>query len=141
MNENKISNLLTLIDKRFTIHYKKNLVFATATLEKIFVYDLNYDKYSKLAELKPSRSAKLTNLSFNNTETILLVGDTHGGVTLVTLSPNLTRGNFYFIIESNIYLIGGKLPQGVENMTIEQYEHEKMENLIKVVGKFEKEDS
>ena len=104
---------------------------------------MNYDKYTKLAELKPSRSAKLTNLSFNNLEPILLVGDNHGGVTLVTLSPNLTRGFFWIIILFLIFinLLGGKLPPGVENMTIEQYEHEKMENLIKVVGKFEKEDN
>jgi len=68
-------------------------VFATATLEKVFVYDLNIDKYTKLAELKPSRSAKLTNLSFNTNEAILLVGDNHGGVNLMTLSPNLTRGS------------------------------------------------
>lgn len=96
-------------------------------MEKIFVYDLFYDKYSKLAELKPSKNAKLTNLSFNSHEPILLVGDTHGCVKLVTLSPNLTRG--------------GKLPPGVEGVTVEQYESEKMENLIKVVGKFDKDEN
>lgn len=62
------------------------------------MYDLNIDKYTKLAELKPSRSAKLTNLSFNNNEPILLVGDNHGGVNLMTLSPNLTRGLIFFLM-------------------------------------------
>lgn len=33
------------------------------------------------------------------------------------------------------------MPPGVEGMTVDQYEFEKMETLIKVVGKFEKEDS
>jgi dynein intermediate chain 1 len=39
-------------------------------------------------------------LQFNKRDPILLVGDCHGGVTLVKLSPNLT--------------IGGKVPAGFE---------------------------
>lgn len=31
-------------------------------------------------------------MAFNIRDPILLVGDTHGGVTLVKLSPNLTKG-------------------------------------------------
>jgi dynein intermediate chain 1, axonemal len=50
------------------------------------------------------------------------VGDCHGGVTLVKLSPNLT--------------IGGKVPAGYEG-TPKEYEQEKMEKLLNVVGKFE----
>jgi dynein intermediate chain 1 len=51
-----------------------------------------------------------------------LVGDVHGGVTLVKLSPNLT--------------IGGKTPLGFEG-TVEEFEFQKMENLLTIVGKFE----
>ena len=66
----------------------------------------------------------MTNLQFNKRDPILLVGDCHGGVTLVKLSPNLT--------------IGGKVPvgSGFEG-TVEEYEEEKMEKLLNVVGKFE----
>lgn len=46
----------------------------------------------------------------------------HGGVTLVKLSPNLT--------------IGGKVPLGYED-TVEEYEKQKMETLLTIVGKFE----
>ena len=42
-----------------------------------------------------------------------MVGDVHGGVTLVKLSPNLT--------------IGGKVPPNCE-LSIEEYEREKMES-------------
>jgi len=68
------------------------------------------------------RQPKLTNLKFNQRDPILLVGDCHGGVTLVKLSPNLT--------------IGGKVPAGFEG-TPKEYEQEKMEKLLNVVGKFE----
>lgn len=50
------------------------------------------------------------------------MGDCHGGVTLVKLSPNLT--------------IGGKVAPNFEG-TIEEYEEDKMEKLLNVVGKFE----
>ena len=50
------------------------------------------------------------------------MGDCHGGVTLVKLSPNLT--------------IGGKVPAGYEG-TPKEFEQEKMEKLLNVVGKFE----
>jgi len=64
----------------------------------------------------------LTNLQFNKKDPILLVGDCHGGVTLVKLSPNLT--------------IGGKVAPNFEG-TVEEYEEDKMEKLLNVVGKFE----
>jgi len=33
----------------------------------------------------------LTNIAFNQRDPIILVGDTHGGITLLKLSPNLTK--------------------------------------------------
>lgn len=99
-----------------------HLVFATTTLDKVYIYDLNVDKHSKLSEQRPVRQPKLTNLQFNKRDPILLVGDCHGGVTLVKLSPNLT--------------IGGKVPAGYE-ASVEEFEEEKMEKLLNVVGKFE----
>jgi len=40
-------------------------VFACAVLDRVYVYDLNIDKHGKLAEQKPAKSPKLTNLAFN----------------------------------------------------------------------------
>jgi len=102
-------------------------VFAVATLEKVCVYDLNVNKYNNLAEQKYWKPAKLTNLCFNYKDPILLVGDTHGGVILVKLSPNLTKG--------------GKIPEGEkEATTVEQYEMLKIDRIISDIGKFDKED-
>ena len=72
-------------------YYSCLLVFACATMDKVQVYDLNVDKLNKLAEQKIVKQPKLTNLSFNYKDPILLVGDSHGGVTLVKLSPNLCK--------------------------------------------------
>jgi len=66
-------------------------VFSCAILDRIYVYDLSVDKHSKLAEQKPVKQPKLTNLVYNARDPILLVGDTFGGVSLVKLSPNLTK--------------------------------------------------
>lgn len=71
-------------------HYSST-VFAVAILEKVYVYDLSIDKHNKLAESKATSKSKLTNLCFNYKDPILLVGDSHGGVLLCKLSPNLTR--------------------------------------------------
>jgi dynein intermediate chain 1 len=66
-------------------------VFACATLEKVHVYNVDLDKHSSLAERKPVKNPKLTNVSFNKVDPIILVGDTYGGVTVMKLSPNLMK--------------------------------------------------
>ena len=66
-------------------------VFACATLEKIYVYDLNVQKHKALAEKKPVKNPKLTNLAFNTKDPIILLGDTFGGITVIKLSPNLLK--------------------------------------------------
>ena len=68
----------------------------------------------------------MTNLSFNPSEPTILVGDDHGGATLLKLSPNLTRG--------------GVVPKEHEEMSVNDYEKLKMENLINVAGKFQRDD-
>lgn len=78
----------------FLLKLVNYLVFAALTLERVFMYDLNIDKYSRLAEQKPLKNPKYTNLAFNNRDPILLIGDNLGGVTLVKLSPVLTIGEF-----------------------------------------------
>ena len=49
-------------------------VFATATLDKVYIYDLSVDKHSKAAEQKPVKTPKLTNIAFNKKDPILIVG-------------------------------------------------------------------
>ncbi|CAK90422.1 unnamed protein product (macronuclear) [Paramecium tetraurelia] len=89
-------------------------VFACATQDKIFVYDLNVDKIGKLAEQKPSKQPRLTNIAFNQRDPIILVGDTHGGITLLKLSPNLTKSG---VKASNFP--DSKVPKEFENMPLE----------------------
>ncbi|CAD8084047.1 unnamed protein product [Paramecium primaurelia] len=103
-------------------------VFACATQNKIFFYDLNVDKIGKLAEQK-------YNIAFNQRDPIILVGDTHSGITLLKLSRNLTK---FGIKASNFP--DGKVPKELENMSIKEYEKQKMENLLQVVSKWERED-
>jgi dynein intermediate chain 1 len=66
-------------------------VFACATLDRIYVYDLNVEKHKSLADKKPVKNPKLTNLAFNATDPIILLGDTFGGITVIKLSPNLLK--------------------------------------------------
>ena len=66
-------------------------IFACATLEKLYVYDLNVDKHKSLADHKPVKNPKLTNLAFNSKDPVILLGDTYGGITLMKLSPNLRK--------------------------------------------------
>ena len=73
-------------------------MFACAILDRIFVYDLSVDKHGKLGELKPVKQPKLTNLAFNYKDPILLSGDTNGGITIMKLSPNLTKCKTYYLL-------------------------------------------
>ena len=44
-----------------------------------------------MAEKKPVKNPKLTNLAFNSKDPIVLLGDTFGGITVIKLSPNLLK--------------------------------------------------
>lgn len=110
-------------------------VFACATQDKVFVYDLNVDKIGKLAESKPAKQPKLTNIAYNQRDPILLVGDTQGGITLLKLSPNLTKSG---VVAANF--ADGKIPKELEGIPLEEYERQKMETLLQVVSKWERDD-
>jgi len=109
-------------------------VFAAATLDKVYVYDLKVDKYTKLAEQRPVKYPKLTNLAFNYKDPILLVGDTHGGATLLKLSPSLTQGIDKQIPQDD------KDPDVQGATSFDHYQEKKMERLLKDMGKVEAED-
>ncbi|KAI8853975.1 WD40-repeat-containing domain protein [Chytridium lagenaria] len=69
-------------------------VFAAATADgKVFVFDLNENKYEPICEQQVVKKAKLTHISFNPFEPIILVGDDKGTVVSMKLSPNLRKAN------------------------------------------------
>eukprot|EP00842_Homolaphlyctis_polyrhiza_P006701 jgi/Hompol1/7031/HPOL_002404-RA len=69
-------------------------VFAAVTAEgKVFVFDLNENKYAAICEQQVVRKAKLTHICFNAFEPIVLVGDDKGTVVSLKLSPNLRRSS------------------------------------------------
>ena len=69
-------------------------VFAACTADgKVFVFDLNVDKYEALTEqiVVQKRRTKLTHISFNQHHPIMLAGDDRGNVVSLKLSPNLRK--------------------------------------------------
>ncbi|XP_052796191.1 dynein intermediate chain 2, ciliary-like isoform X3 [Mya arenaria] len=69
-------------------------VFAAVTADgKLFVYDLNVNKYEPLCEqmVAQKKKTKLTHLEFNPVYPMVIVGDDRGTVTSCKLSPNLRK--------------------------------------------------
>ena len=69
-------------------------VFAACTADgKIFVFDLNVNKYEALTEqiVVQKKRTKLTHIVFNQKHPVLLAGDDRGNVTSLKLSPNLRK--------------------------------------------------
>lgn len=119
-------------------------MFACATLDKVQVFDLHVDKHTKLAEQKPVKQPRLTNLSFNQRDPIILVGDNHGGVTLLKLSPNLTKCSPLMWILAGVSAAqfpDQKIPKEFEGVSLHDYERNKMETLLQVVSKWEREEA
>ncbi|ETW00348.1 hypothetical protein H310_06996 [Aphanomyces invadans] len=67
-------------------------VFAAVTSDgKVHVFDLAENKNEPLCEQKVVKKAKLTHITFNTKDSIVLVGDDRGGVNSLKLSPNLRK--------------------------------------------------
>mmetsp|Transcript_9642 Transcript_9642/g.39331 ORF Transcript_9642/g.39331 Transcript_9642/m.39331 type:complete len:647 (-) Transcript_9642:1447-3387(-) len=65
-------------------------VFAAVTSDgKVHVFDLAVNKHEPLCEQKVVKRSKITHVSFNRCDPILIVGDDRGGVNSLKLSPNL----------------------------------------------------
>lgn len=65
-------------------------VFAAVTSDgKVHVFDLAENKHEPLCEQKVVKRAKLTHVSFNRKDPIIVVGDDRGGCNSLKLSPNL----------------------------------------------------
>lgn len=76
-------------------------VFAAVTSDgKVHVFDLAENKHEPLCEQKVVKRAKLTHVTFNQRDPILIVGDDRGGVNSLKLSPNLRKvGPVYAVCE------------------------------------------
>lgn len=109
-------------------------VFACATLEKVFVYNVDVDKHSSLAERKPVKNPKLTNVCFNTIDPIILVGDTYGGVTVMKLSPNLLKRG---PPKKEVDNPKNQPPPPTEEEICE-FERKKMDDLISLVSKWDR---
>jgi len=67
-------------------------VFAAVTSDgKVHCFDLSENKHEPLCDQKVVRKSKLTHVSFNPRDPILLVGDDRGCVNSLKLSPNLRK--------------------------------------------------
>ncbi|CEP01973.1 unnamed protein product (mitochondrion) [Plasmodiophora brassicae] len=66
--------------------------FAAVTADgKVFLFDLNVNKYEAVGQQRVIKKGKLTHVVFNSIDPILLCGDDRGGVMSLKLSPNLRR--------------------------------------------------
>jgi dynein intermediate chain 1 len=112
-------------------------VFACATLDRIYVYDLNIEKHKSLADKKPVKNPKLTNLAFNATDPIILLGDTFGGITVIKLSPNLLKRGPE--IKKKDEANPKNVPPPPTEQEIVEFEKKKMDDLISLVSKWGRE--
>ncbi|KAL3286367.1 hypothetical protein HHI36_000874 [Cryptolaemus montrouzieri] len=71
--------------------YSSTVFAAVTTIGKVFVFDINVNKYKSICEqaVVSKKRNKLTRLAFNHNLPILIVGDDKGCVTTLKLSPNL----------------------------------------------------
>ena len=65
-------------------------VFICLSLDKMHVFDLGANKYEPVAEIHPV-DRKCTNLALNWKDPVVLVGDSHGGVSSFKLSKVLSN--------------------------------------------------
>merc|ERR1719230_940518 len=69
--------------------YSSTTFAACTTDGKVHVFDLNENKHEAMCDQKVVRKAKLTKLCFNPKDPVLLIGDDHGCISSLKLSPNL----------------------------------------------------
>lgn len=74
-------------------------VFAAVSDEgKIHVWDLYANKHEQLCTQKIVKKAKCTHVAFSARAPLVLVGDSHGGVTSMKLSPNLRQVSYRLLL-------------------------------------------
>ena len=66
--------------------------FAAVTSDgKVYVFDLSVSKHDPIGHQRVVKKGKLSQLCFNPTDPVLLVGDDRGSIMSLKLSPNLRR--------------------------------------------------
>lgn len=68
-------------------------VFIALSLNKTFAYDLEVQRHTRKAEIKPI-NCQMTNLAFNPVDPIFLVGDKKGTTIVIKLSQTLAKRKF-----------------------------------------------
>lgn len=66
-------------------------VFIALSLMKAYVYNLENDRHTRAADVKPTSFDKLTNVAFNPKDPIFLIGDCKGQVGVFKLSQDLAK--------------------------------------------------
>ncbi|KAJ9439148.1 Dynein intermediate chain 2, partial [Diplonema papillatum] len=106
-------------------------VFAAVTADgHVHVYDLYKNKHEPMCDQLVVKKAKLTRISFNSKEPIILVGDDRGTVSSLKLSPNL-RG----LPEKEEPTVGKKGKEERTQASILEHEIGKLNRIIEVVRK------
>jgi len=96
--------------------YSSTVFAAVSSDGKVHLFDLDENKHEPLCEQKVVKRAKLTHVSFNNRDPIILVGDDRGGVNSLKLSPNLRKI--------------AVAPEGAEETPQEELEIDKVDKLL-----------
>lgn len=71
-------------------------VFIALSLNKVYAYDLENDRHTRTAEIKPI-NCDLTNLALNNRDPIMLTGDVKGNVVVIKLAQSLASSKTHLI--------------------------------------------
>ena len=80
-------------------------MFAAVTAEgKVFVFDLNVNKYEPICEqlVVQKKKTKLTHVAFNSTYPILIVGDDRYGYSFKDTKSMITSCNIAIMCEYNL---------------------------------------
>lgn len=65
-------------------------VFIALSLNKVFAYNLDKDRHTRYAEIKPSNKNH-TNLAFNPFDPIFLAGDNYGQIVVIKMNKLLAN--------------------------------------------------
>lgn len=104
-------------------------VFIALSLNKAYAYNLEKNRHTRFAEIKPTNKA-LTNLAFNPFHPIFLVGDNYGSTVVFKMDKVLCERILY------LNFLAPTTP--IDDQFI-QAEKEKMDKLL-LLGNFEMDD-
>lgn len=83
----------------------KSSVFFCLSQDKVYAYDLEINRHSPITEYRPVKS-KCTNITFNWKNPILLVGDSHGGISSFKMAKELGTCRLLYYIYLYYIIMG-----------------------------------